>query len=122
MNYFLKAETEAQKKGILNELPQHGWSATSLESVELEWWQDEVWRLESIWSPVGVEAFIAFLVDPSIHHSLTRKKGESVWAVMASPRSRSKEGGYEISLNQGWAERLPDFFEHLDKIRNGGTV
>ena len=109
---------KAQREKILNELSSYGWNAVQLEDYELEWWTDEIWMLESTWSPKRAKAYVSFLVDPMIQHSKTRKKGESVWAVMASPFNKSKEDSFEISLNQGWEKRLPDFIEHLDKIRN----
>lgn len=115
---------KAQRDKILNELPRHGWTVVQLEDYELEWWTDEIWRLESTWSPIGNLAYITFLVDPEVH-SLTRKKGESVWAVRVASHKQSApykgdgEEGLEISLKQGWEKKLPNFFAHLDKIRNG---
>ncbi len=109
---------KAQREKILNQLSAHGWKAVPLEDYELEWWADEIWMLESIWSPIGTTAYITFLVDPQIPHIRARKKGESVWAVMTSRYRNVEEEVFEMSLKQGWEKRLPEFFEHLDKIRN----
>ncbi len=103
---------------MLRQLPEHGWRVACVEE-ELEWWADEMWRLESVWSPVGLRAYVTFLVDPQ--HGVVRKKGEAVWAVMASPGRPGcwfrVEGEFTLSLGRGWKERLPDFFEHLSGLR-----
>ena len=113
---------KAQRAEILNQLPRHGWQVAPVEDHELEWWADEMLRLESMWSPVGSHAYVTFLVDPQIPHSRTRKKGESVWAVMASAEKpsawQSADQSFTLSLGQGWEQRLPDFFEHLAKLRD----
>ena len=113
---------KAQRAEILNQLPRYGWHSAPVEDYDLEWWADEMWMLESTWSPVGSCAYITFLVDPQIPHSRTRKKGEAIWAVMVSPTKpsawQSSEGSYTLSLGQGWEKRLSDFFEHLARLRN----
>lgn len=113
---------KSKKAEILNQLPRHGWDVTPVEDYELEWWADEMWVLESTWSPVESRAYITFLVDPQIPHSRTRKKGEAIWAVMVSPTKprawQSSEGSFTLSIGQGWEKRLPTFFEHLAELRN----
>lgn len=113
---------EAQRAEILNQLPRHGWRIMPIEAHELEWWADEMWILESTWSPVESRAYLTFLVDPQIPHSQTRKKGEAVWAVMASPvkpgHLQPSDESFTLSLGQGWGKRLPDLFEHLGRLRN----
>jgi len=51
-----------------------------------------------------------------------RKKGEAVWAIMASPDKPTSwlqgDGGFTLSLGQGWKSRLPDFFEQLSSLRS----
>jgi hypothetical protein len=109
---------QTQRTELLNHLPEHGWRVASVEE-NLEWWADEMWLLESVWSPVGSRAYVTFIVDPMAGPS--RRKGEAVWAVTASltkPISRlSAEGEFILNLGSGWKERLPDFFEHLSIIR-----
>ena len=113
---------KVQRAEILNQLPRHGWGVVLVEDYGLEWWADERWLLESTWSPVRSLAYITFLVDPQMPHSRTRKKGEAIWAVMASPTKpnawQSSEGSLTLSLGLGWEKRLPDFFDHLAALRN----
>ncbi len=109
---------QTQRTELLDRLPEHGWRVAG-EEENLEWWADEMWMLESVWSPVGSRAYLTLLVDPMVGPN--RRKGEAVWAVMASltkPASRlSAEGEFTLSLGPGWKERLPEFFEHLSALR-----
>ena len=110
---------QAQRTELLSQLPEHGWRVKGSEE-NLEWWADEMWLLESEWSPVGSRAYVTFLVDPQFDGD--RRKGEAVWAVMASPDKPTSrmhvEGEFTLSLGQGWKKRLPDFFEHLSTLRS----
>lgn len=114
---------QAQKAELLSQLPEHGWRAAGVEE-NLEWWAAEMWRLESVWSPVGSRAYITFLFAPEVPplpYDKTRRRVEVVWAVMASPSrptSRLEAAGeFTLSLGQGWKKRLPEFFEHLSALR-----
>lgn len=110
---------QAQRQELFNQLLEHGWRVANQEEG-LEWWADEMWRLESLWSPVGSLAYVTFLVDPMSDGD--RKKGEDVWAVMASstkPLSRLKvEGEFTLSLGGGWKQEMPTFFKHLAALRS----
>ena len=109
---------ETQRTQILNLLPDYGWRLVRAEE-DLEWWADEMWRLESVWSPVGSRAYITFLVDPLFEGN--RKKGEAVWGVMGSldkPISHLKgEREFTVSLGEGWAQNLPVFWGQLSMMR-----
>lgn len=109
---------QAQRTELLNLLPEYGWRLAGIEE-NLEWWADEMWLLESAWSPVGSRAYITFLVDPQFDGN--RKKGEAVWAVMASqlkPVSWLKaEHEFMFSLGQGWRDNLPAFFAQMTTLR-----
>ncbi|MCM3869833.1 MAG: hypothetical protein ND895_03900 [Pyrinomonadaceae bacterium] len=110
---------QAQRQELLIQLPEHGWRVANQEG-ELEWWVDEMWQLESLWSPVGSLTYVTFLVNPISDGA--RKKGEDVWAVMASPvkpMSRLEvEREFTLSLGPNWKKRLPDFFAHLAALRS----
>ena len=110
---------QTQRTELLNRFPEHGWRIAG-EEENIEWWADEMWVLESVWSPVGSRAYITLLVDPMVGPN--RRKGEEVWAVMASLTKTisrlSAEGEFTLSFGQGWKERLPEFFEHLSALRS----
>ncbi|MCM3873549.1 MAG: hypothetical protein ND895_22930 [Pyrinomonadaceae bacterium] len=109
---------QAERQELLNQLQEYGWRVAH-QDESLDWWADEMWRLESLWSPVGSLAYVTFLVDPQADGH--RKKGEDVWAVMASaakPISRLKvDGEFTLGLGRGWNQRLPAFFKHLAALR-----
>lgn len=97
-----------------------GWRI--LHKLEMpEWWADEMWHIESAWSPVGISAWIVFLVDPQLDHS-SRRKGEHVWAVAASiekPTSRIDANFIcKMSINSGWQENLNDLIDTLNTTRH----
>jgi hypothetical protein len=109
---------QAQRQELFNQVHEQGWRIVDQEQ-QPDWWADELWQLESLWSPVGSLACVTFLVDPMSDAS--RLKGEHVWAVSGSrtkPASRREaEAEFTLSLGQGWKERLPEFLNHLAALR-----
>lgn len=109
---------QTQRTKLLNLLPEFGWRVAEIEENP-EWWADEMWLLESVWSPVGCSAYITFLVDPQFEGN--RKKGEAVWAVVASilkPVSHLQgETERLLSLGHGWRDDLPGFLAYLSILR-----
>ena len=110
-----------QRDEILAELNRRGWRATKPEDLVLDWWADEMWLLESEWSPRGREAYLTFLVDPM--SDSYRKKGEQVWAAAVTARKPQERmeasSGFVLNL-KGWREELPKMFEYLSALRGGG--
>jgi len=115
-----------QRTELLKRIPKQGWSVTTIEDAdsewpELEWWADEIWILQSVWSPQDCRVYLTFLVDPQapIHG---RQKGEGIWAVKASlkrPRQWMwEEGEVYLTLGQGWQQMLPGFLEDVAALRN----
>ena len=110
-----------QRDEILAELNRRGWRATNLESPVLEWWADEMWLLESEWSPRGRQAYLTFLVDQM--SDARRKKGEQVWAAAVTARKplglTETWSGFVLNL-RGWEAERPKMFEYLSALRGGG--
>lgn len=96
-----------------------GWEIEEKFVDDLEWWADEIWRIVSIWSPVGCKAHLTFLVDPQ--HEGSRNKGEAVWAIGASkafPTSRFEaEGITTIALNKQFKNNILDFSLEMEPLR-----
>jgi len=113
---------QAQRAMLFKQISREGWKISKVDDWELDWWADEMWVLESSWSPVGGRAYLTFLVDPQIPHSLTRRKDEAIWAVEVSPsRMRNRlsiEDSFVMRLNQGWQVELPALLEHFSQLRN----
>jgi hypothetical protein len=96
----------------LVELLTHaGWSVIKREEPDA-WWADETWYLESSDGNV----VLTFLVDP-MADTHRRKKGEEVWAVMASAMPptqwQRREGDDVLSLGKNWHERAFAFVRNL---------
>jgi hypothetical protein len=113
-------DKSTQQKGLLDALAQAGWECVAIEELH-EWWADDVWRMRSVWSPQGREFYLTFTIDPSLHLHRQRRKGEAVWAVIASatlPTSRfASVGQFELSLGHGWAKNLAKFVSDLGIFR-----
>ena len=101
---------EFQKQTIREKILENGWNITELENVELDWWASEMWRIESVWSPIGATAFVTFLLEP--------ENMEYVWAIMASEKKPvNRFGNFTLSL-KGWESDLSAFTNFLSDIRN----
>ena len=72
---------KTQQRHIEEMLSREGWQVVERQAGTV-WWLDEVWLLESVWSPVGCRAYLSFLVDPQV--PLEREMGKQVWAVCAT--------------------------------------
>lgn len=108
-----------QRQQLEDALTCDGWRIVSREN-ELDWWADEMWLIESQWSPRGFQLFLTFLVDPMWEGP--RRKAEGVWAIGAATQRpserREAEGGPLISIGRGWEGRLSDFVASLSAERN----
>ena len=118
-----------QRNKLFESLPRYGWEAINVEdhlrgSTGADWFIDELWEVESVWSPKGLKIWITFLVDPQTPYLRERKKGQGVWAVKAGfrkpPDSRIGDAEVYLSLNIGWENRLPEFFSRLSDLRKQG--
>ena len=111
-----------QQQGILDRLAEAGWELTATEDLD-HWWADEVWLLQSVWSPRNVQFYLTFLVEPQLDIHRKRRPGEGVWAALASvslpTQWQASEGQYLFSLGHGWMERMTDFIAVVSKFRHG---
>ncbi len=99
---------------LMEHLSEHGWRILPIEATELDWWADDMWVLESVWSPVGQRAYITFLIDP--------QDTTMVWAIAASNRRpqsrRDAESGSLIRVRHVWSQELPAFLRALSRLRD----
>src|SRR5262245_45992267 len=110
--------TQTQRAQIVAALSARGWDVA--ETLDTDWWADEMLVLSSNWSPVGRKLVITFLVDPQ--HDGHRASAESVWAVVASSqrptdRAQAESAGPLLSFGSGWQSRLADFMRAVDALR-----
>jgi hypothetical protein len=127
-DYFDKTMI-TQRNRIVELLPRYGWEVKNVEdhlrsSTVPDWFIDELWEIESVWSPIDLRVWVTFVVDPQTPNLIERKKGEGVWAVKAGlrrPPAIEIEGDdVYLSLNAGWEKRLPEFFSQLSDLRQKG--
>jgi hypothetical protein len=109
-----------QREELAKQLPENGWQVLAVEDSGLEWWADEIWLIESLWSPKGFRLYLTFLVDPIADGQ--RAKGQNVWAVGTSigrPVDRGNAQGKPLlSLGHGWRAHLAEFFACLAALRD----
>lgn len=106
---------ETQRNELISLAAERGWSASQTDNYEASDWSAETWVLESVWSPIGVKAYVTFPIDPQMHRE--RKP----WPIMVAanpPGSESSDTNFfETSLIQWKNEKRPfiDFLENLRK-------
>ena len=115
---------ESQKRQLEAAILENGWRVAEREAINMEWWADEIWTIESVWRPVGFKVFVTFLVDPA--HSGLRRPGEGVLAISCSsirPESRADAaGGPTIYLRPSWEKNLPAFLANIKEIRDNAVI
>lgn len=106
---------------LIDFLEMKGWEITDVQTENLEWWADEIWKLRSRWSPEGVSAFLTLLVDPQ--HDGNRKKGQFVWGVGCSseyPTSRTEAQQVgSISMGGTFRREIEVFIGKVESLRSG---
>jgi hypothetical protein len=109
-----------QQKRLFRELEVHGWRKLEEEAEDRtrDWWADEVWELESIWSPRSCRVYLTFVVDPQWEGP--RAKGQGVWAVSASRTGPMQWSPVQLPLGRGWERELTAFLTGLARLRAEG--
>lgn len=86
------------------------------------WWADELWTIESVWTPVGQRLWIAFLVDPM--HDGLRRRGEHVWAVgvtKSAPSNASEVSSTAVPFRNEWESHVEELLAHIRRFREEAT-
>ena len=97
---------------LIRRLVDQGWDVARCDR-EVGWWGDEVWTVESVWSPRGFTVFLTWLIDPM--------DNATVWGVRAS-LERPTDGGEaksaaSMSINH-WPRDVPEFLASLAAMRD----
>lgn len=115
--------SRSHQQGQLEELLRsRGWCVVDRSVLTASYWLDEVWTIESEWSPVGQRAFISFVVDRQAA-TLSRQPGQFVSSVGVS-RIEPVESpfGSEVYLRPQWNKvGLPAVAALLDALRIEGS-
>ena len=113
----------ASQQNLLAEaLQTDGWSIVDRATNLAYWEYYDVWILESQWRPVGLRAFVLFLVDP--HPPSEHPQSKPVWAVECTSGSPWEAGRREPIAKVGithWERGVTELVESLAGFRNGLT-
>ena len=111
---------ETQQRDLEARLAADGWRITARERGA-HWWLGELWCLQSDWHPLGLTAWVSFLVDPS--HDGVRRSGEHVWAVAITatrPDERENAAPTEL-IRRRWSESAQRLLDRARAIRDEAT-
>jgi hypothetical protein len=103
---------------MIAKLSALGWRLVSRDRDELDWWADEIWTVESQWTPRGCTVYLTWLVDPLWDER--RRPGEAVWAVgtcLQRPTTRLEAEGSPLMAINHWPSDLPEFLTSLSGLR-----
>ncbi len=110
------ATRRQQQIRILDTLESNGWRRHGVEQ-DCDWWADEIWLLRSDRPPVGMKAWLAFLVDPEWEGA--RAAGEGICSVAADLSRRTERTGWmvEMPLGRRWERGLDGLVRALETAR-----
>jgi hypothetical protein len=110
---------DVRPEQLIAKLSEHGWRVARRERDDLDWWADEVWAVESEWTPRGFTVFLTWLVDPQWDDR--RRPGEAVWAVgtcLRRPTACLEAQGAPLMAVKPWPRDLPAFLAGLAALRD----
>lgn len=111
---------ETQARQLEAYMSEEGWRVIEKRADNLPWWLDELWTLESYWSPQGLVVWIAFEVNP-INFTYHRPKGKNVWCVTfhsQDPLLGASKGICRIDLFPHWEQNFANSKGELKALRN----
>lgn len=114
------AYQQGQIEGLLRD---RGWRVVNRTTLTASRWLDEIWTIESEWSPVGQRAFISFVVDRHVA-TLSRQRGQFVSSVAVSGQEPLDSSfGSEVYLRPQWKKvGLPAVAALLEALRSKGSA
>lgn len=104
---------------MIEKLSEHGWRVVHREREELDWWADEIWSVESVWSPQCFTIYLTWLVDPQWGYH--RQPGQGVWGIGTSlqwPALCEEAEGKPLMSIKHWPRDLAEFLAALSELRN----
>jgi hypothetical protein len=102
-------QQDAIRDRLLRQLPQHGWRRVDADPSERAWHLQDLWELESLWSPQGVRVRLYFW---------GARWTDSVTRIEARDPEREEPEGEEVGVAYNWRDSLPWVFAALSRVRN----
>ncbi len=107
-----------QKFDLLKDkVKQDGWDVEIIETPSDHWWVYEVWKLASIWSPVGKTVFLVLAIDPMSDNEKPSEENV-ISIILSSELPRTWNDGFAIYIKPKWDRGLIEFLEALPKFRH----
>lgn len=104
-------------EALKNRVVQDGWHVENIEIPSDHWWAYEIWKITSVWSPVGKTAFLVLAFDPMPDDE--KPNEENVTSIiLSSELPRAWNDGLTIYIKPKWERGLIEFFEALPKFRD----
>ena len=102
---------------LLEALDRAGWDAIEVELESDDWWSLKIFRAVSMWSPVGLEKYVSFEIDPQRPKDRTEA---NVWTVALSRFVKATRTSDVISSygTNHWEKALSGLIDDLQKERN----
>jgi len=120
MTLFAVNPISSQQQLLADVLDAHGWSIVDRQTNFADWLYFEVWKIESVWRPVGKTAFMTFLNDPMPSNGPRRPN-----AVACSRTSPVEGDGAHDSFAwvgmTHWKYDLVELLDKLEDFRNSET-
>jgi hypothetical protein len=116
----------SQQKVLAEALDADGWNIIHRATNLADWAYYEVWTIESVWRPVGRQAFVAFLMDPHpMSPAAKRPQRKPVWGVECTSTSPVEAGSdrERIALVgiTHWDQGVVELVENLAKFRDNAN-
>jgi hypothetical protein len=112
-----------QQRQIEALLSRNGWRVVARERFATDRWLDEMWTIESEWTPAGQRAFVLFLVAPDSAERY-RPPGRDVKMVAVTrtpPELNTRHWGPEVYLRPRWETNgLPALASMIEGLRDDG--
>lgn len=104
---------DARIEKIMKAFLENGWKMIGPVDISSDWWFDEIFLIESQWSPVGKKLYLTLLTDPM---EIRRKE---VWSVSVSsslPENRHIKPIGQITLNDVKKIDLKSFVKLINDL------
>lgn len=119
----------SQQQRIKELLPIHGWEIAEVRKIE-RLWVYEIWKINSVWSPIEAEFYLIFTVDSHFRSDEFDKTGwmSAVstppidWAIETHEDVVQDAENAEIAsspIGKNQEKHFEEFFSKLAAFRNG---
>jgi hypothetical protein len=93
-----------------------GWEVEQVEGPPSSWWINELWRIRSMWRPVGRELWLTFLGDPMEMADPPKRVGSVV--IGDAPAVDARGTGLDnFNLSPNWPQEKARILMFLDRRR-----